>query len=294
MSSVAPAPIHATVAEIRARTRRAVKVYSPSEETETVSVYGDDYRFPPNSVLEIHDKLRYKTIRDLNPRSASDAVAWHDKNAPPRERAADVMLGAEAAQIAAEMCEQRALKGFVTLLNDDLDQERMLAGRRRYLDWRLQDASGRHQALVARVTAYQRDRPGTGYPIIRRSESEALKFLERYNRGEYAAYLDVRVSSQEDIARLVALTPGLKPPAEVELPTGIPVPPAELVADPTPTPPPPPAEVVGALLLKKARRAKVYLTRAELEGLLDENVAVIAAVAKKIGTADPKEAQHGS
>ena len=278
MSTAASPILNPTVDQIRAQHTQNVRVYNPTDETITVEQYGDHYTFPPDYELEIGPKYRYTMLLDRNPKSASNGVAWDDPKAHPRDKTAKKMLDAEAAQIAAEICapDRMGPKGFCVLLNDGQDEARKLAARQKWVAWRLADATARHQALALRAANATPGFP----PLIKRNESAALLWLERYNRGEFNSYISgvSEATAHEDLERLARLTPGLTIPEKPEskaAPTG-PVAPVEDSDEPE----------VGVLLLKKAKKAKVTLTRAELEGLIEGDDEVIAAVARKV-------AKHG-
>jgi hypothetical protein len=274
MSSAAAtvAPLTApTVEQIRAQHTQKVRVYNPTDETVTVPQYGDHYTFEPNSEVEIGPKYRFDMISDRNPKSASNGVAWDDPKAHPRDKTAKSRIEAESAQIASEICsaERMGPKGFCVLLGDPRDPERKLAARRKWIAWRLADATARHQALALRATNATPGFP----PLIKPNESAALKWLDRYNRGEFNAYLSsvTEASHQEDLELLARLTPGLTIPEAPETTA----PPATEAAVPE-------DQDAGAILLKKAKKAKIALTRAELEGLIEGDESVVEAVARKL------------
>lgn len=187
-----------TVEQIRQALRPMVSVLNPTEYPKLVDQYGDGYHFPANAIVPIPDKMRYKTVHDVNKRSPSNATLWHNPKDHPRDRTADVMLDVEAAIIAAEICSPSRYGriGFTVLLGNEHDAARSFSGRRRWLTFRLAEAKETELGIQRMVMAWQSVHPGT-FPRMTAVQIEALAWLERYEAGEFEIQAEEAQSQRE-------------------------------------------------------------------------------------------------
>jgi len=262
-----------------------VRVYNPLFDTKIVSMFGDDYVFPPGFELAIKDKMRYRSFRDFKP-GASPATAWDDPKLQAKDRTAPMVVEASAIDIAMAICDdtQMGKVGFCVLLDDGHDEQRKLNARQKAVDWTFRDSSERERQLTQKVAAWNLNSPGYPYPKFRPHEIRAMQWLERYHKGEFNAYISgnsdedraFQAAAADLFAKRNPAVPVVEKPALASLtPEGHDVAPADLSAEPG-------EQAVGAVLLKEARKRKIKLSAAELEGLIDESEVIIARVARKV------------
>ena len=155
----------------------------------------------------------------------------------------------------------------------------MNAARQKWVDWRLADATMRQTALVGQYTEFQRQHPNMSFRPLKKNEVAALKWLKRYNSGEFNAYVNQSAEAAEGLELLAEIAPGVgasaPPPAWLQSVPG-PQQAAAPVADSA-------SQSAGMILVAKAEEKGINLTKPELMGLIMEDVAVITAVARKVG-----------
>lgn len=254
-TAVAVPSTGASAQELRRTSSREIGVYNPTDYTITYEMYGDPYRFPPQSFTPIKDKMRWQTTLDINRMAAEVKTLW-DR---PR------IIECDAYQIVSAICEneQLGVKGVCPQLGDGHDEERQLEGRRKWIAWRLVDAQARERAYVGYISMLP---AGVGLPRMKPDVKEALSWLKRYEAGEFEFEVD-DAAAQAEAELLFDRHPELRKAAKV------PAAPAE-TTDLEGAP--------GPKILARAKELKLKLSSRELEGLIEEDREVISAVLLKL------------
>lgn len=296
MSAAPPAVLNPTIEEIRRLTQPNVRVFNPTDYTKVVDQYGDGYVFPALYELAITNKMRYKEVHDLNPRSPSNAVAWHNPKDHPRDRTADVVIAVEAAVIAAAICEEDRYGkiGFCVLLNDGQDETRKAAARRKWIGYRVSECQALELGMQRKVQSWQTAHPGT-YPRMNRSEIEALRWLRRYDSGEFEHFGQENKEQAEAIDLFLGRNPSIanvQGPEAAQTVSAIRTPVAPHEDQDPPIGQATPEQALddveeeagsaGVVLFERARNLGIKLTTLELQGLFEDDPKVVARVARKV------------
>jgi len=266
----AKAPLRITSpTEIRNYVQPTVKVYNPTDETDQVQVFGDYYTFPPKFAMAMPHKMRYLTTLDKNPMAPAVKTLW--------EEPLKVEVASE--EIATKICsdEVRGLKGFTVLIGDGQDDERIAMADARWIEWRLVDAREREAYYVGICVDMARNAPGAERPRMKKDIKSALKWLKRYEAGEFRVANTAAQEAREEEALLLERRPDLK-----DLLEGGKGATARTLAEEAAAAESTVTLGSGKAILAKAKELGVKLRNAELEGITEGDPEVEAAVIKRL------------
>lgn len=286
--------------------RPLFQVYNPSHYTETFEVYGHPMRFAPREVQDIPHKMRWMDTRDIHPNPMRVKTLWD------RPQVIEVLSEDMAIAICAD--NRMGPKGFIVLVGDGRDDERVALADQMYLARRVPEVRQIEQEWIAHVVAVHNASPGV-IPRQPPAVREAIDWLERYENGEFDRVSEEdAVVAEQDHARLLARHPELaaqvkaqakaaeisrrnarRPPpeAQAEIPPDLRYQREDddevQAPEPQEDEAPGEVEITGQHILLKAEELKLELGPKDYRGLALNDQATMQRIAGRIGRALERE-----